>query len=52
MVLLACSAAAKDAELPVLRHEVAVCGGRIRNRSWIGPTVRCSPRWPGCGFRN
>ena len=40
MALLARSAAAKDAELLVLRHEGACCGGRTPGRSWTGPTGR------------
>jgi hypothetical protein len=47
MVLLARSAASKDAELLVLRQEVAVLLRQNLSRGWTGPTGRCSPLWPG-----
>ena len=49
MVLLARSAASKDAELLVLRQEVAVLRRpETPSRSWTRPTVRYWPPWPGC----
>ena len=44
LVLLGRSAASKDAELLVLRHEVAVLRRHIRGPGSTGPTVRSSPR--------
>jgi hypothetical protein len=42
---LARSGASKDAELLVLRHEVAVLRrGRIHDLAWTGPTGRSWPR--------
>jgi putative transposase len=43
MVLLARSAASKDAELLVLRQEVAVLRRQHPGRGWTGLTGRC---WP------
>jgi hypothetical protein len=48
MALLARSAASKDAELLVLRHEVAVLRRQNPGPGWTGPTGRCSLPWPGC----
>ena len=44
LVLLGRSSASKDAELLVLRHEVAVLRRAIRGPGWTGPTERSSPR--------
>jgi len=48
MALLVRSAASKDAELLVLRQEVAVLRGRTLSRGWTGPIGRCWLRWPVC----
>jgi hypothetical protein len=48
MVLLARASASKDAELLMLRQEVAVLRRQNPNRSWTGPTGRCWPLSPGC----
>jgi hypothetical protein len=47
LTLLARSGDAKDAEILVLRHEVAVLRRRVARRGWTGLTVLCSPPWPG-----
>ena len=44
LVLLGRSSASKDAELLVLRHEVAVLRAAIPGLGWTGPTGRSSPR--------
>jgi hypothetical protein len=48
MVLLARSAASKDAELLMLRQEVAVLRRQNPSRDWTGLTGPCSRLWPGC----
>ena len=48
LMLLARSDAVKDAEILVLRHEIAVRGVRSPARGRTGLTVPCSQRWPGC----
>ena len=43
LVLLGRSSASKNAELLVLRHEVAVLRRTIPGRGWTGPTARSLP---------
>jgi hypothetical protein len=47
LVLLARSSAAKDAEILVLRHEVAVLRRLFPDRAWTGLTVQCWLRSSG-----
>jgi hypothetical protein len=47
LVLLGRASASKNAELLVLRHEVAVLPEPIPGRSWTGPTARSLPRLSG-----
>jgi hypothetical protein len=44
LVLLGRSSASKDAELLVLRHEVAVLRRITPRPDWTGPIARSSPR--------
>jgi putative transposase len=44
LVLLSRSSASKNAELLVLRHEVAVLRRTIPRPPWTGPIALCSPR--------
>jgi hypothetical protein len=46
--LLSRSQASKDAEILVLRHELAVLPARSPGQGSTGPTGRSWPRWPGC----
>jgi hypothetical protein len=48
LALLVRGDAAKDAEILVLRHEVAVLRRRSPGRSWTGLTVPWSRSWRGC----
>jgi hypothetical protein len=46
LMLLSGSQESKDAEIMVLRHEVAVLRRHVADRSSTGPTGRSWPRWP------
>jgi putative transposase len=48
LALLARSDRAKDAEILILRRQVAVLQRQVKARGCRGPTGRCWPRWPGC----
>ena len=48
LALLARSDHAKDAEILVLRHQVAVLQRQVKTPEVSWPTGRCWPRWPGC----
>ena len=48
LALLSRSDAAKDAEILVLRHEVAVLRRQTGRPKLDWPTGRFLPRWPGC----
>jgi putative transposase len=46
LALLARSDRAKDAEILLLRHQVAVLQRQVK-KPVLGPTGRSWPRWPG-----
>jgi hypothetical protein len=48
LVLLTRSHRAKDAEILILRHQVAVLQRQVKTRGCRGPTGRSWARWPGC----
>ena len=48
LALLARSDRAKDAEILILRHQVAVLQRKVKAPKLSWPTGRCWPHWPGC----
>ena len=48
LALLARSDCAKDAEILILRHQVAVLQRQVKTPRLSGLTGRSWPRWPGC----
>lgn len=48
LALLASSDRAKDAEILILRHQVAVLQRQVKSRGCPGLTERSWPRWPAC----
>jgi hypothetical protein len=48
LALVARSDRAKDAEILILRHQLAVLQRQVKTRGCRGLTGRSWPRWPGC----